>query len=260
MSNGQDRNPPPDRPRADRPYPGRAGRPTGAFRVKRIVLVTLGALCIATSPLSAQTQPTGTASPGPIVVELFTSQGCSSCPPAEAYLGDLAARPDIIALEWHVDYWDTLVHGLAGRWKDPFSDPSFTDRQTRYNLAIRDRARIYTPQMVIDGRWEAVGSRIAAVQRRLDEAGSRPRSASIDMESAPDGTVTATLDGWAADTTGSEPASVWLVRFRDREATTVEGGENNGRVLVNHHVVTGIDRLGTWDGGAATYEIPPGPC
>ena len=200
----------------------------------------------------------------PVVVELFTSQGCSSCPPAEAYLGELAARPDIIALEWHVDYWDSLVYGLAGRWQDPFSDPAFTDRQTRYNLAIRDRARIYTPQMVIDGRWEAVGSRIGEVERLLTAAQEQTRLASIDVQIAPGDAVTVHVDGQPADaaqagSAHAEPAGVWLVRFRDREATTVEGGENRGRVLVNHHVVIGIDRLGTWDGGAVTYSIPPGP-
>ena len=104
------------------------------------------------SPASAQNSP-------PVVVELFTSQGCYSCPPAEAYLAELAERTDIVALEFHVDYWDSLTYMWHGQWKDPFSSPQYTARQRDYNVAIRDQSGVYTPQMIIDGRYEAVGSR-----------------------------------------------------------------------------------------------------
>src|SRR4029077_8063764 len=84
----------------------------------------------------------------PIVVELFTSEGCSSCPPADALLAELAGRPDVLALSFHVDYWDRLG------WKDPFSSREATERQNRY-ATLLDLATVYTPQIVIDGRWEA---------------------------------------------------------------------------------------------------------
>src|SRR5712692_11374701 len=99
----------------------------------------------------------------PIVVELFTSEGCSSCPPADALLAQLASRPEVLALSFHVDYWDRLG------WKDPFSSPAATERQHRYAELLR-LATIYTPQIVVDGKWQAVGSDRGEVERALDAA------------------------------------------------------------------------------------------
>ena len=93
------------------------------------------------------------------MVELFTSQSCYSCPPEEAYLGELSGEKDILALEYHVDYWDSLNYGGHGRWKDAISTPEMAARQRDYNAEIRDTRSVYTPQMVIGGRTETVGSR-----------------------------------------------------------------------------------------------------
>ncbi|MFN0023541.1 MAG: DUF1223 domain-containing protein, partial [Parvularculaceae bacterium] len=100
--------------------------------------------------------PAAVATPAdkPVVVELFTSQGCSSCPPAEALMRELAKRPGLVALEWHVDYWDDLHAGSSGKWKDPFSSADHTARQRAYNRALRGTGGAYTPQMVIDGAAE----------------------------------------------------------------------------------------------------------
>lgn len=185
----------------------------------------------------------------PVVVELFTSQSCYSCPPAEAYLGELAARPDVVALEWHVDYWNDLWYGFAGRWADPFSDPAFTERQRRYNLEIRQIAQVYTPQMVIDGQWEAVGSRAAAVEALLATARGDAGTAQVAIAPAAGGGLTVQVDGPPPG-----PAAVWMVRFRPREVTDVERGENHGKTLTNHHIVTHLQRLGDWTGGAATFS------
>ncbi|MBT5374998.1 MAG: DUF1223 domain-containing protein, partial [Rhodospirillaceae bacterium] len=97
-------------------------------------------------------------SPAPVVVELFTSQGCSSCPPADAFLNDLSRRDDVIALSLHVDYWDYIG------WEDPFATPESTNRQRRYAPVLAARS-IYTPQMVIDGAAHEVGSKRKAITR-----------------------------------------------------------------------------------------------
>src|SRR5271156_4434603 len=115
----------------------------------------LGSLVFMSSPASAGTRP--------VVVELFTSQGCSSCPPADALLGDMARRDDVIALGFHISYWD----GLA--WKDPFSSQSSTDRQRVY-ARLFDLGQVYTPQMVVDGAREMVGSDRASVRSALHDA------------------------------------------------------------------------------------------
>src|ERR1700726_1026943 len=99
----------------------------------------------------------------PIVVELFTSEGCSSCPPADALLAELAGRPDVLALSFHVDYWDRLG------WRDPFSSPDATRRQHGY-AELLGLSTVYTPQIVVDGRWQAVGSDRADVERALGAA------------------------------------------------------------------------------------------
>src|SRR6516162_7545054 len=99
----------------------------------------------------------------PVLVELFTSEGCSSCPPADALLAELASRPDVLALSFHVDYWDRLG------WKDPYSSREATARQNRY-ATLLDLATVYTPQIVVDGKWQAVGSDRADVEHALDRA------------------------------------------------------------------------------------------
>src|SRR5437868_14761375 len=109
----------------------------------------------------------------PIVVELFTSQGCSSCPPADALLGELARRDDVLPLAFHVDYWDRLG------WKDPFSSAAATARQRTYARQL-DAANVYTPQMVVDGRIDVVGSYRDQVLRAIDRA--RQDAATVPIE------------------------------------------------------------------------------
>ena len=185
---------------------------------------------------------------GSTVVELFTSQSCSSCPPAEAFLGELAERPDLVALEWHVDYWDDLNTWYHGRWQDRFSDPAYTARQRAYNIAIRGTAQVYTPQMVIDGQLEAVGSYRETVEAAIAAASTIPDVQIRISETAPGG-IAIVVEGVTPS-----PASVWLVRFLGREVTAVGGGENHGRTLANHHIVAAVDRLGPWYGGPANYR------
>ncbi len=158
---------------------------SSAMKIRSLACALAAALSLAApSAVSA-----GAEGP-PTVVELFTSQSCYSCPPAEAFLGELAQQPGVIALEFHVDYWDDLVYGLAGRWKDVYSNPAYTRRQRAYNQAIKGRPGAYTPQMVIDGSRETVGSRRSAVYDAIEAASrdSRPR-AQVSIAPGPAGAL-----------------------------------------------------------------------
>ena len=206
---------------------------------------------MALSAAPAASQNAASQNVQPTVVELFTSQGCYSCPPAEEFLGELAVEKTLLALEFHVDYWDDLVYGSAGKWKDAFSKRAYTDRQTGYNMRIRKRPNVYTPQMVIDGHLEAVGSRRLAVLSRIRaaEKARGPRLAvdvSVDAESG----ATVRLAG-----TGAKPAGVWLVRFLRERRTEVLSGENKGKSLLSRNIVTELRRIGDWRGRDATITV-----
>jgi hypothetical protein len=190
----------------------------------------------------------------PVVVELFTSQGCYSCPPAEAYLGELSKNPNIVALEFHVDYWDDLVYGSAGKWKDVFSKPEFTTRQRIYAGNLPE-GQVYTPQMVVDGKSFAVGSRRGDVRRLIAEAKeSRNNKAyqgtSVSISKQSQKGYVASINGHS-----DRPLSVWLVRFRKNVATRVRAGENKGKKLISHNIVTKVERLSAWNGSNAVVKF-----
>ncbi|HEV2678273.1 MAG TPA: DUF1223 domain-containing protein [Aliidongia sp.] len=181
----------------------------------------------------------------PVLIELFTSQGCNSCPPADALLGELARRPGILALAFHVDYWN----GLG--WKDPFSSHDATTRQHDYAQRLGKRS-IYTPQLVVDGAADAVGSDrddvdalIAAARRR---AASGP---SIEIVRDEAGGRIARLGAGAA-----ARGTVWLAGYDRSRVTPVGRGENGGRTLTEYQVVRSLVRLGDWTGTASQYAIP----
>lgn len=176
----------------------------------------------------------------PVVVELFTSQSCSSCPPAEANFRDLAARSDLIALEWHVDYWDELRHGADGRWKDPFSSSDNTKRQQTYNLAIRDTSAVFTPQAIINGAYEVIGSRTSDLNRLIDRAKTDRKNPvmAVNNGSGPMFHLQAALG----------EAEVLAVTFKRSDTTRVKGGENNGKKLAEAHIVTDAQIVSTKSG------------
>lgn len=182
----------------------------------------------------------------PVVVELFTSQGCSSCPPAEALLGELAGRDDLLALGFHVTYWDDLG------WKDTASFEGATERQAAY--AGRLGEGNFTPQIVIDGRRSVVGSRRA-------EAASALAAARAEMGAETEIAV-ARRNGHVAVTVGSGKGSgrVILVGFDHALRTPVARGENGGRTLVQANVVRSLRTLGTWSGEPLKFSeaLPAG--
>ena len=180
----------------------------------------------------------------PIVVELFTSEGCSSCPPADALLAELSGRPDVLALSFHVDYWDRLG------WKDPFSSPDATRRQHGY-AELLGLATVYTPQMVVDGRWQAVGSDRGEVEQALGSARRThddvPVALAVDHGRAQ---ITLGQDG------GRVVADLLLIGFDRQHVTEVSRGENGGRTLSYVDVVRSIEEIGQFDGGRRAFEIP----
>lgn len=180
----------------------------------------------------------------PVVVELFTSQGCSSCPPADELLGELAEQPGVIALAHHVDYWDYIG------WKDPFARPEATDRQRRYAQHLGTRF-IYTPQMVIDGQIDVVGSRRTQVISSITAARSAGERLEIEV-GGDEKTAKVTIPAGVAPAQG---ATVWLATFDDEHRTQVARGENSGRELVDANVVREFVSIGTWNGEAMELTV-----
>lgn len=187
------------------------------------------------------------AAPGPWAIELFTSQGCSSCPPADAQLGRLIRRPDIVALSFHVDYWDYIG------WKDPFASPANTERQKTYGRTLR-QSSIYTPEMVFDGAAHDPGVNGGSVESLLETARRRSANrATPHLERAADGTVAISLEAFTLDRYG---ADVTLAVYDRRHTTPVRRGENQGATLDNFNVVRRFEPVARWDGQAARWTVP----
>ena len=201
-------------------------------RVPLMCVLLFRGLVMLLSPASADTRP--------VVVELFTSQGCSSCPPADALLGELARRDDVIALGFHISYWD----GLA--WKDPFSSQSSTERQRVYSRLFH-LSQVYTPQMVVDGAREMVGSERQEVLAAVGDA--RPEAVAPVAFAADRRSVTIGA--------GAGRGSVLLVRFAQERTTRVAGGENAHRTLQEANGVEALTSLGSWDGSLLRFPIEP---
>lgn len=183
-----------------------------------------------------------------VVAELFTSQGCSSCPPAEAYLNELAERSDVIALEFHVDYWDYIG------WEDPFAKKSYTDRQKQYMRALHSRY-VYTPQIVIDGAQHVVGSDKMKVELAIRDRQDEKRE--LDM---PKLSVAKTGDSTLTVSVAGDPHGriydLYLITFDKEHRTEVERGENRGKMLINRNVVRDALLVRQWMGEDFTQEIP----
>jgi hypothetical protein len=176
-----------------------------------------------------------------VVVELFTSQGCSSCPPANANLIELSKRADVLPLSFAVTYWDYLG------WKDIFDKPEYTDRQVAYEPPLGQQGP-YTPQMVINGASTAVGNNLGEVEGLI--ANAHPLNGP-DV-SLGDGSVNI-----GSGTPAPGGADVWLVRYDPNIVEVpVARGENTGRTLPHTHVVHALERLGGWTGTAQNYAIP----
>ncbi|MCT8972297.1 DUF1223 domain-containing protein [Microbaculum marinisediminis] len=184
------------------------------------------------------------------VVELFTSQGCSSCPPADAVLGEMADRGDVLALSFNVDYWDYLG------WKDTLASPDFTKRQKAYAHARGDRA-VYTPQAVVNGMMHAVGSDRTDLRNAMQSTGDRLDTKAVDLALRRDGGAMVIETGKARGLLSRpKPATLWLVVFDDEKTVKIERGENRGKTVTYSNVVRRIEPIGKWTGDAATLTVP----
>lgn len=202
----------------------------------RFLCLFLGVVALVLGPRHAAAAPQA-------VIELFTSQGCSSCNDADAYLEELAKRPEVLALSYHVNYWDYLG------WRDTFGMPESTARQKDYaeSLGIR---RIYTPQLVINGMQDAVGSDRAAVEAAIARSAlpvpvtMQRRGGMLEIEVGP------------RPLPGRRPTTIRLVLFASEARVEITRGENAGATIGYYNVVRAIRPIGMWDGATVKITLP----
>jgi len=199
-----------------------------------------GALLCGAAAANAQSRPA--------VLELFTSEGCSSCPAAEAYVGELSQRRDVLVLTFHVDYWDDLG------WRDRFGLPEAVQRQRGYAKTLR-LSSVYTPQAVIDGQTDYVGSDRTAIGKALAVA----RKGAVIAMSAHDGDVVVDL---SASTMSAPACDIVLVSYLRTATSPIGRGENAGRTITEFNIVRSFQTLGRWDGQSKQYRsrldsLPP---
>lgn len=243
----------------------------------RLLAPLLAAACLAPALASAQASPVAVpeaadvaGTPAPVVLELYTSQGCSSCPPADLLFAELAARDDVIALALHVDYWDYLG------WRDVFARPRHTARQKAYAKAARSRT-IFTPEMIVQGEDRLKGHDAAGILEEIAARHDEPPGAllsigragdEVRIDVAPPGTgIVASRSGsdsigapvealpgdgvaasFAARKSSDPRADIHVVRYIPEEAVTIEAGENAGQTVTYHNIVTDWQTIGQWDG------------
>jgi hypothetical protein len=244
-----------------------AGRGRGhAIRVSGLLAWLGGALLAA--PAAAQVSLPGSAFERQVVLELFTAQGCSACPPADAMLAQLAMREDVIALALHVDYWDYIG------WADTFALPEHTERQKRY-ARRKGYSTIYTPQVIVNGEDVIEGFRVMQVMNAIDLHRGRPAQIVLDLarttsgaleirahrsEDAREGAALAsraergqggsTFAASAQAGDANDRLALHLIRYTPREAVEIEAGENAGRHAEYHNIVTSWQTIATWDMGS----------
>lgn len=212
----------------------------------QVIGMAIGAVLSSSTTILAQEA----ASARPVaVVELFTSQGCANCPPADAFLAELTREADVVTLTYAVDYWDYMG------WKDTAAKPEFTARQKAYATRRGDH-EVYTPQVMVNGVTRLVGSDRAGIRREI-ATGTVIRhdlTLAIDLDASREALRVRLPD--EAPTGDPVHATVWLARFDRTRTVAVGRGENTGRSLTYVHVVRSLQPIGVWKGKALTIELP----
>jgi hypothetical protein len=203
-------------------------------------MLKLPYVCLIAAALACE--PAGAAENSrPAVVELYTSQGCSSCPPADSLLGVMSQRPNVLALAFHVDYWNDLG------WTDPYSLRDAVIRQSAYSKA-RGKASVYTPQVIVDGRDEYLGSDQKSIERAVAELRT---GVPVTLDVA-DRNLVIALGGAQC----LAPSDVIAITFLRKATSKIGRGENSGRTLEEFNIVRSIQQIGTWNGNAAIFHMP----
>lgn len=186
----------------------------------------------------------------PVVVEMFLSQACSQSPPAAKFQAELSRRPDLVALTWHIDYWNVLSNRKHGRWQDPFADPSFSARQRIYNRRIRGRGTVFTPQAIVNGVASEVGSKREDIERFIELEKRELRTMQTTIRRAGDSIEV------KVNPSGNDFRDVVLVKFKTWSSTPIGRGDNAGMVFDEPHVVVSAARLGVISHKAETFAFP----
>ncbi|HEV7463553.1 MAG TPA: DUF1223 domain-containing protein [Methyloceanibacter sp.] len=225
--------------------------PIGAGAIAALGFIAAALPGLAEPPVA---QPLVTASPKPVVqgndvIELFTSQGCSSCPPADKLLAELAERPGVIALSYSVDYWNYLG------WHDTLSIPANSQRQREYAQARGD-GRVYTPQVVVDGLTHVNGADEKSIDEAVVAAAVRLADIKVPITMRAEGDSLVIGLGAALENSHTRAATVWLAIAREQETVSVTRGENRGLTLSYRHPVRELSPVGMWKGEAMTIRLP----
>jgi hypothetical protein len=201
-------------------------------------LIPLIASVVFSGPLQAEDgTPKG-------VVELFTAQGCSSCPPADAAFRKLVNQGDVIALAYHVDYWNYLG------WADTLSSKENTERQYGYAKTM-GRSNVYTPQAIVNGRGHLAGADLNGINSQIDTYSSEGNGLTVPISAAMRGDELEIKIG-----AGQGKANVVMVYFDKEKTIDVEKGENSGQKISYLHSVTNVETVGMWDGKATSLTLP----
>jgi hypothetical protein len=222
----------------------------GAMRpLSRSSAFALLALAVTAFAAPGRAEPPKVVAQKNAVLELFTSQGCSSCPAADALLAELGKQPGIVTLSYSIDYWNYLG------WHDTLSNAANSERQREY-ARMRGDGRVYTPQIVVDGVTHVNGSNEAAIEMAMRNAAKRLQDVKVPVNMHAEGDTLVIGIGAARDKSDKRAATVWLAIAKEDVTVSVTRGENRGRNLSYHHPVRDLTPVGMWQGEAMTLRLP----
>lgn len=215
--------------------------------MRPVFFFAVGALALFGLTAPSQAEPSAAA--GVTLLELFTSQGCSSCPPADKLLAEYGGKTGVITLSFSVDYWNYLG------WHDTLSSPENSERQRDYALARGD-GRVYTPQVVVDGIMHVNGSNEAAIEMAMRNASRRLKDVRVPVSMHAEGNSLVVDIGAAPETSDMREGTVWLAVAKDEETVAITRGENRGKKITYTHPVRELTPIGMWAGEKMTLHLP----